>query len=97
LNKDWLNNFLNFIVEQKEIKNLSSWIYKLGNHSTEHRFVIEGTGWNKEITLYNLGKLENYEYQSYKNEELVLLEFFDKVIELLKQQNIDLSYNSVKI
>lgn len=97
LNKDWLNNFLKFIVEQKEIKNLSSWIYKLGNHSTEHRFVIEGTGWNKEITLYNLGKLENYEYQSYKNEELVLLEFFDKVIELLKQQNIELSYNSVKI
>ena len=97
LNKDWLNNFLKFIVEQKEIKNLSSWIYKLGNHSTEHRFVIEGNGWNKEITLYNLGKLENYEYQSYKNEELVLLEFFDKVIELLKQQNIELSYNSVKI
>lgn len=96
-NKDWLNNFLKFIVEQKEIKNLSSWIYKLGNHSTEHRFVIEGTGWNKEITLYNLGVLKNYEYQSYKDEEIVLLEFFDKVIELFAEHNIELSYTSIRV
>lgn len=97
LNKDWLRKFLKFIDEQKEIKNLSSWIYKLGDKTTEHKITIEGTGWNKEINLYNLGVLKNYEYQSYKDEEIVLLEFFDKVIKLFKEQNIELKYNSIKI
>ena len=48
---------------------------------------------DKEINLYNLGVLKNYEYQSYKDEEIVLLEFFDKVIELFAEHNIELSYN----
>ena len=97
LNRVWLSNFLKFIDDQKEIKNLSTLIYKLSDHKTEHKFVIEGKGWNKEINLYNLGVLKNYEYQSYKDEEIVLLEFFDKVIELFAEHNIELSYNSIKI
>ena len=97
LDKDWLNKFLTFIDNQKEIKKLSSWIYKLGDKATEHKITVEGTGWNKEIGIYNLGELVNYEFQSYKEEEKVLIEFIDKVIELFKEQNIDLSYNSVKI
>ena len=97
LDKDWLSKFLTFIDNQKEIKKLSSWIYKLGDKATEHKITIEGTGWNKEIGIYNLGELVNYEFQSYKVEEKVLIEFIDKVIELFKEQNIDLSYNSIRV
>ena len=97
LDKDWLNMFLKFINEYKEIKNLSSWIYKLGDHSTEHKFVIEGSGWNKEINIYNLGRLVSYEFDSYKEEEKVLLYFMDKVIQLFHQHNIELGYSSINV
>lgn len=39
----------------------------------------------------------NYAFESYKEEEKVLIKFIDKVVDLFKEQNIDLSYNSVKI
>ena len=82
---------------QNEVKKLSSWIYKLVHKNTEHKITIEGTGWNKEIGIYNLGELVNYEFKSYKVEEKVLIEFINKVIELFKEQNIDLSYNSIRV
>ena len=72
-------------------------VYKLCDKATEHKITVEGTGWNKEIGIYNLGELVNYEFQSYKEEEKVLIEFIDKVIELFKEQNINLSYNSIEI
>lgn len=97
LNNEWLNYFLKVIDEQKEIMNLSSWIYKLGAHSTEHKFMVEGSGWNKEIGIYNLGKLVNYEYESYREEEKVLIHFMDKVIKLFHEHNIELGYSSINI
>lgn len=96
LEESWIEKFCSFINEQKCLKSLSSWIYKNPPHSTEHRFAIEGVGWYTEITLYNLGRLTGHIHKEYKEDEIVLLEFFHKVQELFKEVEIDLQYNEIK-
>ena len=95
LKKEWIEKFCSYINEQKQIKSLSSWIYKEGPHNTEHRFEIEGESWNTEIGIYDLGLVENHMHNDYKEEELILLKFFNDVQNILKEVNINLEKDNV--
>ena len=93
--KEWIDKVCSFIEKQTQLRPLSSWILKTENHCTEHRFAIETDTWYREINLYNLGTLKGYAHPEFKKDELVLIEFFKKIQEFLKEIGIDLEYDRV--
>ena len=95
VSSEWLDRVCKFLNEQKQLKSLSSWLYKVKNHKTEHQIAIEGEGWNKEINLYNLGEFGNHIHPDYAEDEKVLLEFFSRIQEFLQEVGIYLSFTEV--
>ena len=95
VSNEWLEKVCAFLNEQRQLKSLSSWLYKVKNNKTEHQIAIEGEGWNKEINLYNLGEFGNHIHPEYAEDEKVLLEFFSRIQEFLQEEGIYLSFNEV--
>ena len=95
VSREWINRVCNFIEEQTQIKTISSWINKHAPHTCEHRIAIETESWNKEITLYNFGEFGRHHHPNYAEEEKILLDFFNKIQEFLKEVNINLEFKKV--
>ena len=92
---EWLERVCAFLQEQRQLKSLSSWIYKLGNHRTEHQIALEVDGWYREINVYNLGEFGEHIHPEFEEDEKILLEFFKCIQEFLKEEGIYLSFNEV--
>ena len=92
---DWLEKVCAFLQEQRQLKSLSSWIYKLGNHKTEHQIAIEVDGWYREINLYNFGEFGNHIHPEFEEDEKILLAFFNRIQEFLQEVGINLSFTEV--
>lgn len=95
VSKEWIEKVCKFLNEQEQLKTLSSWIYKNEPHNTEHLISIEGEGWNRDISIYNLGQLKNHIDPNYYKEEVILLEFLDKIKGFLKEVGIDFQINKI--
>ena len=82
---EWLEKVCAFLNEQRQLKSLSSWLYKVKNHRTEHRIEVEGEGWYREINLYNFGEFGNHIHPEYEEDEKILLAFFNRIQEFLQE------------
>jgi len=93
--QEWLDRVCNFLKEQTQLRPLSSWIFKSTPHSSEHQITIEVDGWYREIFVYNLGEFGRHLHPNFKEEEIILLEFFTKIQELLKEVGINLKTDKI--
>lgn len=94
--QEWLDKVCAFLKEQTQLRPLSSWIYKTPPHTSEHQIIVEADGWYREINLYNFGEFGRHHYPEFKEDEKVLLAFFNKMQEFLKEVGIELTFNKVK-
>ena len=91
VSKEWLERVCAFLQEQRQLKSLSSWLYKTGDHKTEHQIALEVDGWYREINLYNFGEFGKHIHSEFAEDEKILLEFFKRIQEFLKEEGIYLS------
>ena len=96
VSKEWIDKVCTFINEQRQLKGLSSWVYKKPPHTTEHRISIETDSWNTDIYVYNFGSFGRHFHPEYENDEKILIEFFKKMQEFLREIGIELSFNKYK-
>ena len=94
--QEWLDKVCAFLKEQTQLRPLSSWIYKKPPHTSEHQIIVEADGWYREINLYNFGEFGRHHYSEFEEDEKVLLAFFNKMQEFLKEVGIELTFNKVK-
>ena len=92
---EWLEKVCAFLQEQRQLKSLSSWLYKLGDHLTEHQIALEVDGWYREINVYNFGLFGDHIHPEFEEDEKVLLEFFSKIQSFLEEVGIKLTFNKV--
>ena len=94
--QEWLDKVCAFLKGQTQLRPISSWIYKMAPHTSEHQIIVEADGWYREINLYNFGEFGRHHYPGFEEDEKVLLAFFNKMQEFLKEVGIELTFNKVK-
>lgn len=97
ITEEWLNKVCDFISKQRQLKSLSSWIFKFAPQTTEHQIIVETDSWYREISVYNFGELGRHHHPEYAEDEKILLEFFKKIQEFLLEVGVVLTFNKVRV
>lgn len=97
LKRGLYKEFESILKKNSGIKQVSSWIYKRGEHISQHEFQIEVDGWNRDFGVYSFGELKGHLNKSYKEEEKIALNLFEDIRAFLLKQGYKLEYNSLQI